>query len=445
MAIRSLHFVLGDQLTRDGAVLDGLDPARDLVLMAEVMEEATYVRHHKQKIAFLFSAMRHFAAALKAEGVRVDYVRLDDAANTGSFTGELERAAKRHRPERVVAIEPGEWRVREMMLAWSDRLGLPVEIREDDRFFCSRARFARWAGDRHALRMELFYREMRRETGLLMDADKPAGGRWNFDAENRKPLPADATVPERAGIRARCAHARRAGARRPAFCGPLRRPGAVRLGRDPRAGAAGLAPVHRPPPAPVRRLPGRHEDRRALPAPRRHLPLPERGPARRARGLPRGRTGVEGRQGAAERGRGLHPPDPRLARICAGDLLASYAGLCGEQRARRPARPALVLLVGRDGPELHSPGRGRNAGPRLRPPHPAADGDRELRPARRDRSRPGGGLVPDRLRRRLRLGGVAQHPRHGPVRGRGRAGLQALCGLRRLHQPDVRLLRCLPL
>jgi deoxyribodipyrimidine photolyase-related protein len=197
MAIRSLHFVLGDQLTRDAAGLDGLDPARDRVLMAEVDEEATYVRHHKQKIAFLFSAMRHFAAALAAEGVGVDYVRLDDAANTGSFTGELERAVDRLGPERIVCMEPGEWRVREMMLAWSDRLGLPVEIREDDRFFCSRARFARWAGERQTLRMELFYREMRRETGLLIEGDRPAGGRWNFDAQNRKPLPADTAVPKR--------------------------------------------------------------------------------------------------------------------------------------------------------------------------------------------------------------------------------------------------------
>ena len=45
--------------------------------------------------------------------------------------------------------------------------------------------------------MEFFYRLMRRRTGLLMDGDKPAGGRWNFDAENRKRLPKGKPIPER--------------------------------------------------------------------------------------------------------------------------------------------------------------------------------------------------------------------------------------------------------
>ncbi|WP_227591594.1 cryptochrome/photolyase family protein, partial [Klebsiella aerogenes] len=83
------------------------------MLLVEVEAEATYVRHHKQKIAFLFSAMRHFAAELEAEGIAVDYVRLDAPGNTGSFTGELARAVARHRPERIVTVEPGEWRVLE--------------------------------------------------------------------------------------------------------------------------------------------------------------------------------------------------------------------------------------------------------------------------------------------------------------------------------------------
>ncbi len=85
----ALRFVLGDQLTRSLSSLRGLDPARDIVLMVEVVAEATYVRHHKQKIAFLFSAMRHFAESLREEGIRVDYVRLDDPANSQSFTGSF--------------------------------------------------------------------------------------------------------------------------------------------------------------------------------------------------------------------------------------------------------------------------------------------------------------------------------------------------------------------
>jgi deoxyribodipyrimidine photolyase-related protein len=193
---KTLRFILGDQLTRAIATLDGL-AAGDVVLMVEVDAETRYVRHHKQKIALVLSAMRHFAEELRKEGIRVDYVRLDDSENTGSFTGELRRAVARNRPSRVVATEPGEWRVREMMLGWSGEINIPVEIRGDDRFFCSLAEFARWAEGRDALRMEFFYREMRRRTGFLMANDKPAGGKWNFDPENRKSLPAKVRPPER--------------------------------------------------------------------------------------------------------------------------------------------------------------------------------------------------------------------------------------------------------
>ena len=89
------------------ASLSDVDPARDVVLMCEVAEEATYVPHHRKKIAFVLSAMRHFAQELRARGLRVDYVRLDDPANSGSFGGEVARAVARHAATRVVVAEPG--------------------------------------------------------------------------------------------------------------------------------------------------------------------------------------------------------------------------------------------------------------------------------------------------------------------------------------------------
>ena len=194
----ALRLVLGDQLTRELASLRDLDPARDTVLLVEVADEATYVPHHPQKIAFLFSAMRHFAQALRVEGVTVDYVALEDAGNTGSFDGELRRAVARHAPSRIVLTEPGEWRVLDMMQAWQTDAALPsIELRDDDRFLCSRAHFVQWMQGRRAPRMEHFYRDMRRRTGWLMEGNDPVGGDWNYDADNRKPLPDDEVVPQR--------------------------------------------------------------------------------------------------------------------------------------------------------------------------------------------------------------------------------------------------------
>ena len=193
----SLRLLLGDQLTRDVAALRDIAKG-DVVLMAEVADETTYVRHHQQKIAFVLSAMRHFAEELRAEGIVVDYVKLDDVGNSGSISGELQRAVMRHAPSRVVVTSPGEWRVLSDFRALD--LGVPVIIRDDDRFFASPERFAQWAEGRKAWRMEFFYREMRRETDLLMEGDQPAGGQWNFDSDNRKRLPKAVQVPQRFGF-----------------------------------------------------------------------------------------------------------------------------------------------------------------------------------------------------------------------------------------------------
>lgn len=190
--------ILGDQLTPTLASLRDCDPEHTVIVMMEVWEEATYVRHHKQKIALIFSAMRHFAEEMRAAGWRVEYTRLDDADNAGSFTGEVARALERHNPAEIRVVEPGEWRVRQDIEQWADKFLCPVAILPDDRFIASTAEFAAWAAGKSQLRMEFFYRQMRRKTGLLMDAKgQPEGGRWNFHADNREPPPGALPMPRR--------------------------------------------------------------------------------------------------------------------------------------------------------------------------------------------------------------------------------------------------------
>jgi deoxyribodipyrimidine photolyase-related protein len=198
--VGALRVVLGDQCTHGLASLAGLDPKADVVLMAEVTAEATYVRHHPKKIVLVFSAMRHFAAELEARGVRVRYVRLDDPDNSHSLRGEFLRAVSELRPARAVATEPGEFRLLQDMRGWQEAAGVETEILDDARFLCRVQDFRVWARERKSLRMEFFYRDMRRRTGLLMDGDEPAGGAWNYDAENRKRLPARVMPPDVAGF-----------------------------------------------------------------------------------------------------------------------------------------------------------------------------------------------------------------------------------------------------
>ena len=130
-----LVLVLGDQLTPRIAAVHAADPARDVVVMAEVAGEATSVRHHPQKIALIFAAMRKHAARLEGLGWRVLYSRLDDSQNSQSLVGELLRRAAETGAQEVIATRPGEWRViRDLEAA-----PLPVSLLPDDRFLCSEA------------------------------------------------------------------------------------------------------------------------------------------------------------------------------------------------------------------------------------------------------------------------------------------------------------------
>ncbi len=184
-ALRHLIVVLGDQLDGGSAAFDGFDAARDAVLQMEVREEAGYVPQHKRRIAFFFAAMRHFSAEQAARGRTVYYTKLDDPLSTGTLAGEILRHAALLRPERVILVEPGDWRVREAIEA----LPLPLEMREDRHFLCSHVEFARFSSEHGHAVMETFYRGMRRKLDILIEPDgEPTGGIWNFDHDNRHAL-----------------------------------------------------------------------------------------------------------------------------------------------------------------------------------------------------------------------------------------------------------------
>ena len=192
----ALRLILGDQLNEQISSLSDCDKQNDVVLIAEVREEATYVKHHKKKIVLLFSAMRHFANQLRDANFNVAYRYYDDADNQGSLLNEVKLALQRHNLQHVVVTFPGEYRLLKSMQQWEQVLGVSVEFRPDDRFISTPEQFSKWADGRKQWRMEYFYRDMRRQTGLLMEGDQPIGGKWNFDHDNRKSMPSDVQPPK---------------------------------------------------------------------------------------------------------------------------------------------------------------------------------------------------------------------------------------------------------
>jgi len=205
--VRHLIVVLGDQLDRDSAAFDGFDARRDRVWMAEVAHESAKVWSSKPRIAMFLAAMRHFAAELRTAGFDVEYHALDGAgASTAprddtlasqpgdtlvarqadTLGARLAATLATTTPAAVILVEPGEWSLREQLRGVLESAGVPWQMRADRHFYCDHATFAAHAAGRRQLRMEFFYREMRRAHRVLLDAEGgPEGGEWNYDVENR--------------------------------------------------------------------------------------------------------------------------------------------------------------------------------------------------------------------------------------------------------------------
>jgi deoxyribodipyrimidine photolyase-related protein len=193
--VDQLLVLFGDQLDDRSPAFEALDKRRDAVLMMEIKEEASHVPSHRQRTTLFLSAMRHFALALIEKDWRVRYIKLDEPRNTHSFDTEVGRAWKALRPRKLIVQRPGEHRVMAMAEGWKRDLGA-VDILEDEHFLCSVDRFSRWASGKKSLVMEMFYREERKRLGVLMDdGDKPAGGAWNLDKENRRSFKAAPDAP----------------------------------------------------------------------------------------------------------------------------------------------------------------------------------------------------------------------------------------------------------
>ncbi len=184
--VRHLVLVLGDQLDADSSVLQDFDPAQDVVWMAEVDQESTHVWSAKQRIALFLSAMRHFAQDLQARGFALHYTCLDDARNQGTLALELGYAITQLKPGALVMAAPGDWRVLQSLRAVAAERQLPLDLRDDTHFFSTVREFAAHAEGRKQLRLEYWYRALRRKHRILMEGEEPLGGQWNFDADNRE-------------------------------------------------------------------------------------------------------------------------------------------------------------------------------------------------------------------------------------------------------------------
>lgn len=181
---RHLVVVFGDQLDPKASAFDGFDPARDRVWMAESFQEASHVWSNKNRIAYFFSAMRHFAEDLRSAGKELVYHEL--GPDEATLMELLEQDLQKLSPEKLVCTFPGEWRILDDLQRLCGEMKTPLEVREDRHFYDTPDNFRDWAGKRKSVRLEYYYRELRKRHGILMTkSGEPVGGEWNFDKENR--------------------------------------------------------------------------------------------------------------------------------------------------------------------------------------------------------------------------------------------------------------------
>jgi len=190
---KTLRLLLGDQLNQNHRWFDAIDETVVYLLM-EMRQETDYVAHHVQKVVAFFSAMRAFAAWLDEHGHRVIYLRLDDPANPQDLGRAVKKLIKAEGFGSFQYLLPDEYRLDRQLRSLSQELDISCTAYDSDHFLSEREELGNFFGSRNFL-METFYREIRRRNGWLMKNNKPEGGRWNYDRENRKSLPSGKNVP----------------------------------------------------------------------------------------------------------------------------------------------------------------------------------------------------------------------------------------------------------
>lgn len=186
----TLRLILGDQLNLQHPWLQVVDDSVLYVLM-ELRSETDYATHHIQKVVGIFAAMRTFAEAIKAQGHHVRYIPINEPTNQQRFDENCRQLLLQHQCTHFAYQQPDEYRVDEHLKAFAQSLSIAHSVADTHHFYTTRTELGQLFAGKKTFLMETFYRHMRIKHHLMVDADnKPWQGQWNFDADNRKKLPA---------------------------------------------------------------------------------------------------------------------------------------------------------------------------------------------------------------------------------------------------------------
>jgi deoxyribodipyrimidine photolyase-related protein len=181
--MKRIIYIPFDHLSQNYGALKNSDPKSDVIAMVESKRMTSGRNWHGQRLHFLISSARHFAAEMQERGYTVQY---EKAATTISGL-DLIRTKFPNLP--IVSAEPSSYRQFNALKEYG------VEFVENDFFLTPRSLFSSWADGQKSYLMESFYRAQRIRLNILVEGNKPVGSAWNFDKENRLPLPKEYQWP----------------------------------------------------------------------------------------------------------------------------------------------------------------------------------------------------------------------------------------------------------
>ncbi len=195
---KTLRLILGDQLNEQHSWFDKANEELTYLIM-EMRSETDYVKHHVQKIVGFFLAMRAFKEILEKQGHRVIYLSLDDKRNQQSISKNISSLVKSHGFTKFEYLLPDEYRLDQELTRLKAALPIEVHAYDTEHFMSQRNTVADLFAGKKQFLMETFYRQIRKQYNVLMEADGkiPLTGRWNYDAENRKKIPKGFDIPEK--------------------------------------------------------------------------------------------------------------------------------------------------------------------------------------------------------------------------------------------------------
>ena len=192
--MKKLRLILGDQLNKQHSWF--LETDKDVIYcLFEMRQETDYVKHHIQKVVGFFAAMRNFAEELKATNHAVVYFTINDKKNTQNLVQNLSALIKENNIRKFEYLAPDEYRLNEQLKGFSKDLNMDSEVFSTEHFYTEREDLEFFFKGKKQFLMENFYRNMRKKYQILMVDKQPEGGKWNYDASNRKKWKGDALIP----------------------------------------------------------------------------------------------------------------------------------------------------------------------------------------------------------------------------------------------------------